>query len=79
MIKTRPKMGAALKAKIALEALRKQATVNELAQRHQMHPDRVHPWRKQPLCGAPSIRISGRMREPHICATSRSRTPRPGD
>jgi transposase-like protein len=43
MIKTRPKMGAALKAKIALEALRKQATVNELAQRHQSN--------YSPLCG----------------------------
>ena len=34
MTKTRRKIDAALKAKIALEALREQATVNELAQRH---------------------------------------------
>ena len=32
----RRKIDAALKAKIALEALREQATVNELAQRHQV-------------------------------------------
>ena len=35
--RTRRKIDAALKAKIALEALREQASVNELAQRHQVH------------------------------------------
>ena len=50
MTKTRRKIDAALKAKIALEALREQATVNELAQRHQP-PDQVrgqiYAWKKQ--------------------------------
>jgi transposase-like protein len=32
--KTRRKINAALKAKIALEALREQATVSDLAERH---------------------------------------------
>jgi transposase-like protein len=34
MTKTRRKIDAVLKAKIALEALREQATVGDLAQRH---------------------------------------------
>jgi transposase len=34
MTKTRRKIDVALKAKIALEALREQATVTDLAQRH---------------------------------------------
>ena len=37
MAKTRRKIDAALKAKIALEALREQATVTDLAQRYQVH------------------------------------------
>ena len=37
MSTTRRKIDARLKAKIALEALREQATVNELAQRHQVN------------------------------------------
>jgi len=47
MTKTRRKMDAGLKAKIALEALREHATVNDLAQRYQVHPNQVYAWKKQ--------------------------------
>ena len=49
---TRRKSDAALKAKIAREALREQATVNELAQRHQVPPNQVYAGKKQPLDNA---------------------------
>ena len=47
MTKTRRKIDAVLKGKVGLEALREQATVSDLAQRHQVHPNQIYAWKKQ--------------------------------
>jgi len=40
---------AAFKAKVALEALKGERTVAEVAQRHDVHPNQVTEWRRQLL------------------------------
>jgi transposase len=45
--KTRQQIDARLKAKIALEGQREQATVIDLAQRYEGHPNTIYAWRRQ--------------------------------
>ena len=57
--KTRRRLDAGLKAKVALEALRNEATVAELAAKYQLHPNQIYASKKQLLDGAGAVFAGG--------------------
>lgn len=50
--RTRRKFNAEFKAKVALDALKAQETVNQIAGRYELHPHQVAQWKKQLLSEA---------------------------
>src|SRR4051794_15525471 len=49
MRRPRRKIDAALKTKIALEAVREQSTIADIAARYEVHPNQIYAWKKQLL------------------------------
>jgi transposase len=47
MKKTRRKFDAGVKARIALEAVREEATIADMAARHGVHPNQIYGWKRQ--------------------------------
>lgn len=53
--KSRTPRTAAFKKKVALEALREDKTLNELASQHSVHPLLIGRWKKELINGAESL------------------------
>jgi len=53
---------AAFKAKVALEAMRGERTVNELAGLYQVHPSQIAAWRKRAIEGLAELFADGRQK-----------------
>jgi transposase len=51
----RRSFSASFKAKIAVEAIKEQMTLSELAQKHQLHPNQIALWKKEFLNNAKSV------------------------
>jgi len=62
-----------LKAKAALEAIRGQRALNEIASSYGVHPNQLGQWKKQVLESLPEIFSNGRARSQKDEATLRDR------
>lgn len=56
----------AFKAKVALAAVKGEATLAELAQRFDIHPHQIGQWREQVLAGAALVFAEGRPLDPSV-------------
>src|SRR5215210_1767516 len=62
--KTRRNFSAAFKARVALEALKEQQTLSELATKYELHPNQIVDWKKQLVSGSLRIFESGKTIHP---------------
>jgi len=60
------KFSAELKAKIAVEALKGQRTVQEIASSYSVHPNQVTNWRKQLVDFSAEAFSTGRLRSDQL-------------
>ena len=58
-MRTRRRFSAEFKARVALEALRGDKTVQEIAAKHQVHPNQVSAWKRQALDGLSAVFSNG--------------------
>ncbi len=55
MAKTRQRRSAQFKFQVALEALKEQKTLSQLASEYEVHPTQITQWKKQVLEGGSSL------------------------
>jgi putative transposase len=63
MKRQRKQYSADLKAKIAIEAVKGQRTIQEIASHYGVHPNQVAQWKKQLLESAADAFSNGRVRD----------------
>ena len=60
----RRRFSADFKARVALEALRGDKTIQEIAVKHKVHPNQVSTWKRQAMWGGPGLldRLAAKLR-----------------
>jgi transposase len=66
MRKERRTFQASFKAKIAIEAIKEQLTISELAQKHQLHPNQIATWKKEFLAKADTVFDNGKAHQEEL-------------
>ncbi len=56
---TRRRFTADFKARVALEALRGDKTIQEIASKHKVHPNQVSAWKRQAVDGLGAVFSNG--------------------
>ena len=69
----RRQFSAEFKAKVALEAIRGERTINEIAAEHGVHPNQVSVWKSQLLESLPGIFSGERDHARQDAATQKER------
>ena len=54
-MRKRSNHASGFKAKVVLEALQERETIQEIARKHEVHPNQISTWKSQFLSGASSI------------------------
>lgn len=78
MSEIRKKHSPSFKAKVALAALKGEQTVAELASQFQVHPSRIHSWKRVLVEEAPELFQDGRGRRRPTRLSSPNSTSRLG-
>jgi len=60
---TRRRFTSEFKARVAVEALRGDKTIQEIAARHKVHPNQVSTWKRQAVDGLSQVFSNGADRE----------------
>jgi putative transposase len=63
MKKNRTRYNEEFKAQVAMEALREQRTINEIAGQYQIHPNQVSKWKSQLIENAKILFEDGRTKK----------------
>ncbi len=58
----RKKISADFKAKVALEALKEQQTLQELAQKYEVHPNQISAWKQEFIKNASDVFTKGKKK-----------------
>ena len=70
MCKDRRRHCSAFKAKVALEAVRGEETVAQLAARYEVHPSQIQAWKKALAEGAQAFPATVKSRRPRATLAS---------
>jgi len=62
-VSKRRRHGAELKARVVIEVLKGEKTINELASLYQVHPNQIGAWKRKALEALPSVFSNGRERD----------------